>query len=83
VKDPGADLMRATLASGGSLENSQCVINVGSSSVRDEGLNCILTLSVTFKTQAFSGKKNSYLFAADGKGGSTGFEQRGVWTVPR
>jgi pimeloyl-ACP methyl ester carboxylesterase len=41
-----------------------------------------LTLNVTFYPASFSGTKNEYLYAFDGSGVSTGWQQMGTWTVP-
>ncbi len=65
-------------------ENAQCTIfGTGTSSVNpaSSGTQLELTLTVSFKS-AFSGNKNEYLYALDGSGVDTGWQEMGTWTVP-
>lgn len=82
VKDSGEGTTQAALGSRENLENSQCAVDAGASSMHDEGNYATLKLSVTFKSPGFSGEKKAYLFAADSKGGETGLEPKGTWTAP-
>jgi hypothetical protein len=66
---------------GGTLSNSQCTINLATSSASASGNNLTLTLSVTF-APSFGGSKNVYLLAKTNGGTSTGWQLRGSWTVP-
>ncbi len=71
-------------SSSGSIGNSQCTIAGTNSSPNptSSGTQLGLTLNVTFDAASFSGNKNEYLYALDGSGVSTGWQQMGTWTVP-
>jgi hypothetical protein len=64
----------------GTLQNSQCTLNAGTSSVTPSGNNLTLNLSVSF-APAFAGGKNVY---AEVRSGTVdiGWAQLGIWTVP-
>ncbi len=64
----------------GTLQNSQCAVNVGASSVASSGTNFTLNLAVSF-TAAFAGSKNIYMYVQNATVGSA-FTQKGTWTVP-
>ena len=70
-----------TLGSAGSLSNSQCSVNAGGSSASASLNNLTLNLALTFQP-AFAGAKRTYLFGYDLGGLSSGWQVRGVWTVP-
>ena len=66
----------------GTLANSQCTLRLGSSSaaVNDDTLTVVLDLSFT---STFTGPKTIYMLAASGTtGSSTGWIERGAWTIP-
>lgn len=65
----------------GTLQNSQCSINTGASSVTGSGNTLTMNLNVSF-TSAFTGAKTVYLYAADTTGQNSGWQSRGTWTVP-
>ncbi len=69
-----------SLGQGGTLQNSQCIVNTVASSASGTGNALTLTLSLTFKP-AFAGIRNIYAEVYDGAGDS-GWQQRGTWTVP-
>jgi hypothetical protein len=69
-----------SVGSTGTLQNSQCSLNVGASSVSASGTTLTLDLAITFKP-AFAGAKNVYMLAANATLNS-GWVQRGTWTVP-
>ncbi len=71
-------------SSSGSIGNSQCTIAGTNSSPNptSSGTQLGLALNVTFNATTFSGSKNEYLYALDGSGVSTGWQQMGTWTVP-
>ena len=70
------------LGSAGSLQNSQCTIDAGSSSVLGSGMNLTVNLALSFKS-AFTGAKNVYMDVASAATGlDSGWQQRGSWTVP-
>jgi uncharacterized repeat protein (TIGR02543 family) len=67
----------------GSIGNSQCAIAGTNSSPNptSSGTQLGLTLNVTFQS-SFAGTKNEYLYALDGSGVTTGWQQMGTWTIP-
>ena len=70
-----------TLGSSGTLQNSQCSINVGASSGVISGNTYTLHLAITFQA-AFTGTKNIYGLASQSTGGlSSGWQALGTWTV--
>jgi hypothetical protein len=62
-------------------QNSQCTVDFKNSSVFASGQSLSLTTRITF-SPAFAGDKNIYLQATSVFGESTGWQQRGIWTVP-
>src|SRR5262249_34859207 len=71
----------ATVGSSTTIQNSQCALDMGHSSVVSNGNTLTMTLAVTFTT-AFSGGKHVYLYAASGGGANSGdWQSRGTWTV--
>jgi trimeric autotransporter adhesin len=76
-----SDWRSASLATDATLQNSQCAIAVGSSSVTLAGNTLTLKLAMTFKPE-FAGSKNIYMYAFAGTAVS-GWHDRGDWTVPR
>jgi hypothetical protein len=70
-----------TIGSPGTLQNSQCAINAGASSVTGSGTTLTLSLAITFGS-GFRGSKNVYMFAQDQAAQGTGWQLRGAWTVP-
>lgn len=73
---PGSPM---SLSSGGSLQNSQCVVNATGSSFSASGPSLTLTVSITFKS-AFVGNKLVYAAAQDA-GGNSGWQALGAWTI--
>ena len=71
-----------TLASGGTLQNSQCSINMGASSGVMSGNNYTMNLAITFQA-GFTGAKGVFAYVLQNTGGfSSGWQQLGTWTVP-
>ncbi len=70
----GADARRA-----GTVSNSQCTLNAGSSSVSTAGNNLTLNLALSFNS-TFVNPKNVYLYAAGLSGQNSGWVQKGTWT---
>jgi PKD repeat protein len=68
------------LGGSGTLQNSQCSLAVGSSSATGSGNTLTLRLALSFKS-GFSGQKNSYGWAQDNAGATSGWQQVGAWTV--
>ena len=79
LNDAGTSWMAGTLGTSGTLQNSQCAVSLGSSSVTSSGNTLTLNLATTFKSP-FTGTKNIYMYAADG-GLSSGWQARGSWAV--
>jgi hypothetical protein len=82
VQDTGSGYVgSAVLGSPGTLTNSQCTLNAGTSTVSSAGGNLTLTLALTFKP-AFTGAKNVYMSVANNASLFSGWTLKGVWTVP-
>ncbi len=70
-----------TQGSAGTLQNSQCTINVGSSSASGSGNNLTLNLPITF-TSSFAGTQSTWMKADDNGGQTSGWQIPGSWSVP-
>ncbi|MBI4465406.1 MAG: hypothetical protein HY647_11935 [Acidobacteria bacterium] len=70
-----------TVGGAGTLQNSQCTVNLPSSSVLTSGNNLTLNLALSF-TAAFGGTKAVQMIAVDVGGLNSGWQMRGIWTVP-
>ena len=80
--DAGAALTGSlTPGTGGSLENSQCLINNPATAVSGAGNNLTVTVPVSFRS-GFSGAKSVFLQAASRGGDQSTLDNRGSWTVP-
>ena len=64
----------------GTLANTQCTLNLASSSATPSGNSLRVVLNITFSTE-FSGLKQIYMLAASAGGGTTGWQLRGTWNV--
>ena len=64
----------------GILQNSQCIIDTGASTVSGSGNNLTLNLALTFK-QAFTGSKNIYMQVQNVSGVLAPWQARGTWIV--
>jgi hypothetical protein len=80
ASDGLSDWQSASLGSAATVQNSQCAIAVGSSSVTLAGNTLTLNLAMKFKP-AFAGGKNIYMYAFAGTA-SSGWHDLGDWTVP-
>ena len=67
-----------TIGNSGTVQNSQCALNAGASSMLISGTNLTLNLALTFKP-SFAGAKNIYMEVYNGI--DSGWVQRGTWTV--
>ncbi len=67
------------LGTTGTLQNSQCSINVGQSMGVASGNTYTLTLAITFQS-GFTGIKNIYGDAQDWAGFDSGWQQLGTWS---
>jgi hypothetical protein len=80
ANDAGAWQGFVTVGVAGTMQNSQCAVNAGASSVTTSGNNLILNLALSVKP-AFAGSKNIYMEAQNVTLNS-GWVTRGVWIVP-
>ena len=71
----------AILGTAGTISNSQCTVNTGTSTLSAAGNNLTFTAAVTFKA-AFSGAKNIYMSVFNNAGATSGWQAKGVWTTP-
>jgi hypothetical protein len=78
--DAGTAVVTATAGSAGTLQNSQCSINVAGVSLIASGNNATFHVPVTFAA-GFAGTKQIWLQAAGGAGTSS-WLQGGSWIVP-
>ncbi len=81
AQDSGTAWLTANPGSATTLQNSQCSLNIGASSVTLNGNTLTLNLSMAFQP-AYAGAKNIYLYAADVSGSNSGWQQLGTWIVP-
>jgi hypothetical protein len=79
LNDAGATWMAGTPGSGGSLQNSQCALALGTTTVTLSGNALTLNLPMTF-APGFTGLKNVYMFADSTGGTASGWQTRGSWT---
>jgi hypothetical protein len=77
--DAGAWQGPLTVGSAGTLDNSQCTVNAGTSSVSASGNTLTLSLALTF-TAGFAGAKNIYMEVRNATQDS-GWSVHGSWTV--
>ena len=70
-----------TLGTTGTLQNSQCSINVGSSSASGSGNTLTLNLPITFGS-SFAGTQTIWMIAYDNAGLSSGWQSMGTWSLP-
>jgi hypothetical protein len=71
-----------TVGTPGTLSNSQCAINLGSSSASGSGNNLTATVAITFSGGAFSGNKIVSMGVINNAGVFSGWQTMGAWTVP-
>ncbi|HUS07039.1 MAG TPA: SBBP repeat-containing protein [Bryobacteraceae bacterium] len=64
-----------------SVSNGQCSISASASSAVLSGTALVVSLALTFKS-SFSGTKNVYVQVRDQGGLSSGWQLKGMWTVP-
>jgi len=68
----------AKIGVAGTLQNSQCSIELGASSQSGVGNNLTLNLAVTFKT-SFVGSKSVFMQAQNKFGANSGWQTMGTW----
>jgi len=81
LNDTGTIWQSASVGVAGTLQNSQCSIDMGVVSIVPNGTTLTIDLPITFVTPAFAGAKNIYMYAANAQSAS-GWQDRGDWTVP-
>ena len=82
LNDAGTSFLGpVTLGAAGTLQNSQCSVNLGSSSASGTGTSLSVNLAITFMS-AFQGKQTISMYAADNLGLTSGWQNMGTWTVP-
>jgi hypothetical protein len=81
INDAVTGWITATPGVAGTLQNSQCAINAGNTTISLSGNNMTLNLPVTF-SGTYSGIKTAYLWAGDAGGTNAGWQSRGTWTIP-
>jgi glucose/arabinose dehydrogenase len=81
LNDAATAYMSALVGSGGLLQNSQCAIAPGSTTVILSGTSLTLNLALTFKP-AFSGTKTIFMYGANAASVNSGWQTRGTWTAP-
>ena len=64
---------------GGTVQNSQCMLDGAGSTATSSGNNLTVSVSLTFLSN-FAGAQTVYLYAADA-GANTGWVSKGAWTV--
>src|SRR5262249_45784360 len=80
LNDAATAWTAGTISNAGTLDNSQCRIQLGASSVQGPSNTLILNLSMIFKGP-FTGTKTIFMYAASSTGISSGWQTRGTWTV--
>jgi Zn-dependent metalloprotease len=80
LNDAGTAWASGTFGTG-TLANSQCTLKLASSSATPNGAILTVVLDITFSS-TFAGQKTVYMLAKNAGGVSTGWQQRGTWTVP-
>jgi hypothetical protein len=70
----------AALGSGGTLQNSQCIVNAAASSVAVSGNTLTVVLSLGFEA-GYAGSKNVFAYATTAGGLNTGWQKLGTWNV--
>lgn len=78
--DAGTGFLPAGAFGSGTLSNSQCTVNLASSSASTSGNTLTMTLAITFNS-SFAGAKSIFMLATSNGGASTGWQSRGSWTV--
>ena len=81
LDDAGAVWEGGHAGDSGKLQNSQCSVSLAANSSSPTGTTRRLELTVTF-SGAFAGTKNIYMFSSSSSGMSSGWQDRGDWTIP-
>ena len=81
AQNSGTTWLPATPGASTTLQNSQCSLNVATTTVVLSGNALTVTLPMTF-LPAYAGAIDINLYAADISGSDSGWQQLGTWTVP-
>jgi hypothetical protein len=81
AQNSGTTWVTATPGATGTLANSQCSLNVASTTAVLNGNTLTLTLPMTF-LPAYAGAIDINLYAVDASAANSGWQQVGTWTVP-
>ena len=81
LNDAGTAYLVGTVGSTATVQNSQCGIALGGSTAVSSGNTLTLNLPMAF-TPAFAGAKTVFIYAANATGATSGWQTRGIWTVP-
>jgi hypothetical protein len=79
LNDAGTTWVSGAVGVAGLLTNGQCGIDLAASDVTGNGVNLQVTLAMTFN-HSFAGTRDLYMFAS-GAGWSSGWQDRGSWTI--
>jgi len=80
LNDAGTEWMPMSAGAAGTLQNSQCSLNVGAMAIARNGNTLMVSLPMTFAA-AYTGPKQVWMYAL-GITGLSGWQQRGTWNVP-
>jgi hypothetical protein len=80
VNDSGSGSVSATPGTIGTLNNSQCTVDTGASSVSGSGSTLTLTIALIFKP-VFAGPQNIYMDVFNNALATSGWQAKGAWTV--
>ena len=80
LNDAGSAWSTGVLGTTGTLQNTQCRIDLPASDLAGSGNILQVTVAMTF-SEAFTGLRHIYMYAAGGAGAS-GWQDRGLWSVP-
>jgi hypothetical protein len=81
LNDAGTAWSSGTAGTNLTIQNSQCSIALAGSGATPSGTTLTVNLAMTFKP-AFAGAKNIWMYADNAAGASSGWQDRGDWTVP-
>jgi Putative Ig domain len=81
LRDDSGSVWQSATIGWGTLQNSQCSVNLAASAASSNGLTLSLTVSMVFKA-AYAGAKNVYSYATSRTSVNTGWKTMGTWTIP-
>jgi hypothetical protein len=81
LRDDAGTVWQSAAIGSGTLQNSQCTVDLVASSASSSGQTLGVTVAVAF-TAAYAGSKNIYSYATTVGGLHTGWTTAGSWTIP-